>query len=110
MTFPVPTPRTDILFEDYVTLSGTSYSSDWFETSGVTTVRIAAYFQSGGSADIWVQDAMNESNNPQVIRTQSLPTTNGYVDGDVEITARYFNFELGSGTSGDGVFITVRSV
>lgn len=89
-----------------------NFVSDWYETTGVFTLRVVASFASEGNATIWVMDGQDTGDSsPTLIRTQSLATTDGGIAGDIEITGRYFMFELGSGAEPDEtVTITLRAV
>lgn len=108
---PVSPLRSDLVYESSPVLSGTSFVGPWFETTRIYRIGIAAFFESAGSADIWVFDGQNiGGDSPQVLRTQSLTTADGYIYGELDITARYFNFQLGSSTSDDTCVMTIRSV
>lgn len=108
-----PSPRADLLYENVVPLNGVAFQSVPTDSTGVTTIRVAAWLSDSGSGGLWVtdwQDAANGGSPLVQIRSQNVSASSGFLNGDFEITGRYFSFEVSSGSGAATCAVTVRSV
>jgi hypothetical protein len=111
MTGVTPGRRPDLIFEELITLdSGGAYTSEWFDTAETFNIRVGAYFLAT-AGNIAVLDGMYDGNSTvRELRWQPLTTASGFVFANVEVTGRFFQFQIAGGDAGGFVATTVRRV
>ena len=110
--------RTDLLFEDRVTMDGSGdYTGDWIDTGGVLTVRVAFQFANVAQGTFLLQEGMNTSyGSSESIIWATQPTAASNKGGiwggeaDVNLVGRYIRFTLSGGDPSDYCFVTIRKV
>ena len=105
-------PRYDLVEETLQLLDGSGdFTSDWHDSSGVHTLRVAVKFLSGSSPTFTIEEAQwDTSNDPRVIRSQSVPISSLLGAADLNITARWFRVKIDAGGSNDYCAYTMRKV
>jgi len=113
-----PGPREDMCLEGLMATDGSgNYVSDWLDSGGVLTVRLAARFLNVAGNSLHVDEAVYDGNGagagstPRVVRSQSVTLTNSSFDAfaTLDLTCRWFRVSA-SGDPSDYVALTVRKV
>src|SRR5438552_10241091 len=113
-----PGPREDMCLEGLMsTDSSGNYVSDWLDTGGVLTVRLAARFLNVAGSSVHVDEAIYDGNvsgagsTPRIVRSQPITLTNPSFDAYAQLTLTCRWFRVGaSGDPSDFIAITIRKV
>lgn len=109
-----PTPRGDLLLEQYTSLDGSgAYSGDWIETAGIAAIRVALAFN-GGSPTVRVDESIypapsGGSGVPKVVRENAVPVSSLYGYAEIDLCARYYRVVIAGGLSSGTVSMSVRA-
>jgi hypothetical protein len=104
--------RNDLVAESLQILGGSGeFTSKWYDSSDVDKARFAVKFLSGSSPTFAVEEAQwDTSNDPRVIRTQSISISSLLGYAELSLTCRWFRIVIGSGDASGYCAFTIRRV
>ena len=111
--------RPDILIEGYVNLDGSgNYNSPWFDSGGLTHVRLAANYASLNTSlsSFTLTEAAfiatDDDGSRVTVRNQTISVGGSFAYADLDLTGRYFRLAVsGSGDNASAAFfLTMRGL
>ncbi len=94
--------------------SNGNYVSGYYDSSGINSIRVAAYNMTGTSIQfvVWDYQFSPTGGNPQAVRSQKLAvdTSTNSVYAQVNLTGRVFLITVENGTPGSELTFTIRAV